>query len=194
MVCVSCRVLCLCCVWLCVCVESVCVGCAFCVLVMWCNVVCIVVCVVCWVVCGTAWHAEKSPCVGSKRFARTHGSVFEPAHGDVLNLQTVRREGFSYLSLVPSLSFSPLLLSLFRRSSFSLSLLSSILSSLSFLKNNDNVHSFSRLSSVGEVKAFRVSRLSSAAEQLRFSMTFVYWSSGNSSRWKRKTVTDRRKR
>ena len=27
-----------------------------------------------------------------------------------------------------------------------------------------------------------------------FAMSFVKWSSGNSSRWKRKTVTDRRKR
>ena len=40
---------------------------------------------------------------------------------------------------------------------------------------------------MGEVKAFRVSSLSSAAEQRRFVMTFVLWSSGNSSRWKRKT-------
>ena len=46
---------------------------------------------------------------------------------------------------------------------------------------------------VREVKEFRVSSLSSAAEQRRFAMTFVWRSSGNSSRWKRKTVTDRRK-
>ena len=37
-----------------------------------------------------------------------------------------------------------------------------------------------------EVKAFRVSSLSSAAEQRRFAMTSVYWSSENSSRWQRK--------
>ena len=49
--------------------------------------------------------------------------------------------------------------------------------------------------SVKGVKAFRVSSLSSAAEQRRlFAMHFVLRSSGNSSRWKRKTVTDRRKK
>ena len=47
---------------------------------------------------------------------------------------------------------------------------------------------------VGEVKAFSVSSLSSAAEQRRFVMTIGLSSSRNSSRWKRKTVTDRRKR
>ena len=47
---------------------------------------------------------------------------------------------------------------------------------------------------VREVKAFRVSSLSSAAEQRRFAMTFVERSSGNNSRLKRKTVTDRKKR
>ena len=46
-----------------------------------------------------------------------------------------------------------------------------------------------------EWKTFRVSSLSSAAEQRRlFAMPFVWWSSGNSSSWKRKTGTDRRKR
>ena len=47
---------------------------------------------------------------------------------------------------------------------------------------------------VGEVKAFRVSSLSSAAEQRRLAMTIGLSSSRNSSRWKRKTGTDRRKR
>ena len=47
---------------------------------------------------------------------------------------------------------------------------------------------------VGEVKAFRVSSLSSAAEQRRFAMTFVWWSSRDSLRWKRKTVKYMRKR
>ena len=48
---------------------------------------------------------------------------------------------------------------------------------------------------MGDVKAFRVSSLSSAAEQRRlFAMHFVLRSSGNSLRWKRKTGTDRRKR
>ena len=75
-------------------VLRVCVGCAFCVLVLWCTVlyryvwcgvcgVCVVcvVCVRCGVcgvcVCGAAWHAETSPvcrfqtppCVRSKRFS-----------------------------------------------------------------------------------------------------------------------------
>ena len=45
------------------------------------------------------------------------------------------------------------------------------------------------------MKTFRVSSLFSAAEQRRlFAMHFALRSSGNSSRWKRKTVTDRRKR
>ena len=38
-------------------------------------------------------------------------------------------------------------------------------------------------------KTSKVSSLSSAAEQRKFAMTFVWRSSGNSSRWKRKTVT-----
>ena len=43
---------------------------------------------------------------------------------------------------------------------------------------------------MGDVKAFRVSSLSSAAEQRRlFAMHFVLRSSGNSSRWKKKTET-----
>ena len=61
------------------------------------------------------------------RFAGTHGGLFERTHRDVLNLHTGG----------PSLFLSSLLLSLFRRSSFSLSLvlflcslLSSLLSSL----------------------------------------------------------------
>ena len=50
-------------------------------------------------------------------------------------------------------------------------------------------------SSVREVKEFRVSSVSSAAGQRRlFAMHFVLKSSVDSSRWKRKTVTDRRKR
>ena len=61
------------------------------------------------------------------------------------------------------------------------------------LKEEDN-ESASDLSAVGEVKAFRASSLSSAAEQRRFAMAFVQWSSGNSSRWKRKTGTDRRRK
>ena len=48
---------------------------------------------------------------------------------------------------------------------------------------------------MGDAKAFRVSSLSSAAEQRRlFAMHFVLRSSVDSSRWKRKTGTDRRKR
>ena len=48
---------------------------------------------------------------------------------------------------------------------------------------------------LGVVKTFRVSSLSSAAEQRRlFAMYFVLRSSVDSSRWKRKTGTDRRKR
>ena len=48
---------------------------------------------------------------------------------------------------------------------------------------------------MGDVKAFRVSSLSSAAEQRRlFAMHFVLKSSRNSSRWEKKTVTDRRKK
>ena len=48
---------------------------------------------------------------------------------------------------------------------------------------------------MGEVKEFRVSSLSSAAEQRKLlAMHFVLRSSRNSSRWKRKTGTDRRKR
>ena len=46
----------------------------------------------------------------------------------------------------------------------------------------------------GAVKTFKVSSLSSAAEQRRFAVLFVYRSSLDSSRWKRKTGTDRRKR
>ena len=47
---------------------------------------------------------------------------------------------------------------------------------------------------MGEIKEFRVSSLSSAAEQRRlFAMHFVYRSSGNSSRWKTKMGIDRRK-
>ena len=95
---VSCRVLCVCvdvvvrvlrvCV---VYVLRVCVVCAFCVLVLW----CIVVCVVCGV-CGAAWHAEKpvcrfktSPCVGSKRFSvcqQTRSHVVQ--HARVLPVHT----------------------------------------------------------------------------------------------------------
>ena len=41
------------------------------------------------------------------------------------------------------------------------------------------------------MKTFRVSSLSSAAEQRRFSMTIGLSSSRNSSRWKRKTEKDR---
>ena len=47
---------------------------------------------------------------------------------------------------------------------------------------------------VREVMEFRVSSLSSAAEQRRFAMTIGLSSSEYSSRWKRKTGTDRRKR
>ena len=44
-------------------------------------------------------------------------------------------------------------------------------------------------------RTFRESSLSSAAEQRRlFAMHFVLRSSVDSSRWKKKTVTDRRKR
>ena len=55
-------------------------------------------------------------------------------------------------------------------------------------------HDINSSMDVGEVKAFRVSSLSSAAEQRRFAMTIVKWSSRNNTRWKRKTGTDRRKR
>ena len=80
--------------------------------------VCVVVCCVCGVlcvVCGAAWHAEKPrvwvqnvsvcrfkthPCVPAKRahvehmrpFCRHTWMRFEPTHGDVLNLHTVKRE------------------------------------------------------------------------------------------------------
>ena len=140
------------CVVLCVCVESVCGMCVLCFgVVVYCCVCCVY---------GAAWHAEKprvrskrlrvsvqnaSACAGQKRacvarFAGTHGSVFEPTHGDVLNLHTGKREGGgrSLLSLVPfSLpSFSPFVHFLFLVS-FSL---------LFSFSNNENDHSSSRFS------------------------------------------------
>ena len=102
------------------CVVSVCGVCAWCVLCV-CGVVC-----VCCVWRGLArgknpvCRFKTSPCVHSK-------------HGDVLNLHT----GSLSLSLSsPSLFLSSFLLSLFLRS----------LSLLSSPSNNDNDHSFSRLS------------------------------------------------
>ena len=84
-------------------------GCAFCVLG----------------VCGAAWHAEKNPCVGSKRFRVCRQSArmlntcgrFAGTHGSVLNLHTGKREGgvgggslfslsLSSLRSLPSFSFS----------------------------------------------------------------------------------------
>ena len=127
-------------------------------------VLCVLGCVlgcVCGVRCGAAWHAEKPPCVGSKRlrvqvqnasvcasknarmfnmraFCQYTRKRFEPTHGYVSNLHTGRRKGEkggSLLSLSRPFSLSLfLLLSLFRRSlhSFSFSFSSpSLFSSLS---------------------------------------------------------------
>ena len=102
---------------------------------------------VCYV-CAPASHEEKPvcrfktiPCVPAKRAhvlntcarcAGTHGSVLN-RHGHVLNLHTERREEGS-LSLSSLISFSPLLLpSLFRRSSFSPSLMLFLCSLVLFL-------------------------------------------------------------
>ena len=134
----------------CIVVCVVCVG--LCVLGCVCG--CGVWCVWC-VWCGLArknpvFRFKTSSCVGSKRFrvcwqharmcstcARFAGTRkrFEPTHGDVLNLHTERREGegFSSLSLVPSLflssffflsfpSFSSFVLFLFSFSSLSITL------------------------------------------------------------------------
>ena len=154
-VCVCVQCVCVCCVLLCAwcCVLCVCVVCLLCVCVVCCvlcvGVHCVCVCGVCVRgVCGARLGTRKTvPCVGSRRlhvywqnarmcstcarFARTHGGLFEPTHGDVLNLHT----GDLSLSS-PSLFLSSFLLSLFLRSlpsyfSRSLSLLSSLLSSLS---------------------------------------------------------------
>ena len=59
--------------------------------------------------------------------------------------------------------------------------------------DGDDSGAIKRAINVLEVKVFKVSSLSSAAEQRRLAMTIVQWSSRNSSRWKRKTGTDRRK-
>ena len=119
---------------------------ALCVCGVWCLVS----------VCGAAWHAEKPPCVGSKRFrvywqnarmlntcarfADTHGSVFERSQGGVWNLHTgCLSLSRPFFLLSPSFSFLRALLS---------SLLSALLSSLlsCLLSNNsDNDHSSSRL-------------------------------------------------
>ena len=126
--------------------------CVVLVLVLVCNVWCVVsvVCVrgVCGCVlsvCNAAGHAENPPHVPAKRphvehmraFRRYTRKRFEPTHGDVLNQHT----GSASLSL-SSFSLPSFFLLSF---SHSLSLLSCLLSLLS-QRNNDNDHSFSRLS------------------------------------------------
>ena len=120
-------------------VLRVCVGCAFCVLVLWCVRCVLVLRVLLVVWCGAAWHAENlsvcrfktPPCVPGKRphvsnmraFSGYTRKRLERTLGGVLNLHT---EGFS--------AFSSLVLSVFLAlSSVCLSvLLSSLLFSLLF--------------------------------------------------------------
>ena len=150
------RVVCCACVlkWLCVCVESVCGVCAESVwdvrFVFWCCGVLLCVCcdVLCELgcvlgcVCGvwcvwrglargkTVYRQNACMCFNMRAFCQYTQKRFEPTHGDVLNLHTVRREAvlfslsrpFSLPSSFSLPSFSSFVLFLFLSSLLSVTM------------------------------------------------------------------------